>query len=311
MSNPDNNILTGELPGLVNVSAVTIPTSILTLVPPQVPSPSHVTTSSSTSTSTSTSANMDPDFHALYTALGSNPLLKTTLPVILKLASVNNYTDWLSKIIRVFNLCKVTKILTGEWTEPTIKPKDVASEQNVEAWHVLDSWIILHLNLLDSVNSQVWHLMKSHKCWTKLKKLFKLTSTTSITLHLTSIINICFNESTKFEDFMVSKCKHNQMIGELGGQSLPDSHIAILICCGLPEHLRQQVAHLMDDAITTDQLINIIRSHQQQSEIQTMQASTSDTTLYSCQNKSKKKHNLQPCKTPGCPQPNMHQTQNC
>ena len=97
---------------------------------------------------------------------------------------------------------------------------------------------------------------------------------------------------------MASKCKHNQMIGELGSQSLLDSHIAILICCRLPEHLRQQVTHLMDNAITTDQLVKIIYSYQQQSEIQTMQASTSDTALYGCQNKSKKKHNLQPCKTP-------------
>ena len=133
MSNPDNNILTGELPGLTNVSVVTLPPSISTFVPPQAPSPSHVTTSGSTSTSTSTSANMDPNFHALYTTLGFNLLLKTALPVIPKLASVNNYTDWSSKIIRVFNLCKVTKILTGEWAEPIVKPKDAASKQNAEA----------------------------------------------------------------------------------------------------------------------------------------------------------------------------------
>ena len=141
MSNPDDNVSTSELPGLVNVSAATVPPSISTLVPPRAPSPSHVTTSGSTSTSSSTSTNMDPDFHALYTALGSNPLLKTALPAIPKLAGVDNYTDWSNKIIRVFNLCKVTKILTGKWAEPTIKPKDTASEQNVEAWHALDSWI--------------------------------------------------------------------------------------------------------------------------------------------------------------------------
>ena len=146
MSNPDNNVSTGELPGLVNISAATIPPSISTLDPPRAPSPSHVTTSGSTSTSSSTSTNMDPDFHALYTALGSNLLLKTVLPAILKLAGVNNYTNWSNKIIRVFNLCKVTKILTGEWAEPTVKPKDTASEQNVEAWHALShmritSWI--------------------------------------------------------------------------------------------------------------------------------------------------------------------------
>ena len=101
---------------------------------------------------------MDPDFHALYTALDSNLLLKTMLSVIPKLAGVDNYTDWLSKIIRVLNLCKVAKILTGKWAEPTVKPKDTASEQKIEAWHTLDSLIVLYLNLSDSVNSQVQHL---------------------------------------------------------------------------------------------------------------------------------------------------------
>ena len=98
----------------------------------------------------------------------------------------------------------------------------------------------------------------SNQIWLKLKKLFKPHSNTSITLHLTSIINTCYDESVKFEEFIASKCEHNRLLRALGGESLPDSYIAILIRSGLPKHLKQTVLHILDDMISTDQLVNII-----------------------------------------------------
>ena len=92
-------------------------------------------------------------------------------------------------------------------------------------------------------------------------------------LHLTSIINVCYDKTTKFEDFVVMKSEHNQMLGELNSMSLPDSYIAIFIRSGLPDHLKQTIAHILDDKITTDQIINIIHSRQQESIIQMMQSS--------------------------------------
>ena len=144
-----------------------------------------------------------------------------------------------------------------------------------------------------------------------MKKLFKPTSTTSITLHLTLIVNVCFDESTKFKDFVASKCKHNCLLREVGGQSLLDSYIAIFIHSGLPDHLKQYVAHILDNTITAGQLVDIIHSHQQESIIQTMQSSLSDVMLFSKPNKPKKKQEHEPCCTPGCPRPTMHTTNNC
>jgi len=109
----------------------------------------------------------------------------------------------------------------------------------------------------------------------------------------------------------VNKCEHNRLLRELGGKSLPDSYIAILICSGLPEHLKQSIAHIPDNTITTDQIVNIIRSRQQESMINTMQASPSDNALLGHHKSKQKKHNFQPCKTPGCPRPSTHPTQNC
>ena len=105
----------------------------------------------------------------------------------------------------------------------------------------------------------------SHEKWNELKKLFKPTSATSITLYLTSIVNIRFDESMKFEEFMAAKHEHNRLLRELGGETLPDSYIAILIRSGLPENFKQAIAHLPDDTITTDNLVNIICSRQQES----------------------------------------------
>lgn len=318
MSNPDN-VSTGELLGLVNVSATALAPSISTLVLPRALPPSHVTppTSAMSATTASTSgssssASKAPDYQAFRSAIAADPLLKSLIAAIPKLTGAETYANWWDKLTAVLNHFGITKILTGEWTQPPVTSSDPDSEKNAAAWKALDTWIILHLNLSDSVNSQVRHLTSAHDKWTVLVGRYRPTSSTSITLHLTSIVNIRFDESTTtFEDFVASKCEHNRMIGELGGQSMPDSHVAILIRSGLPDHLKQYVAHLTDDTISTDQLVNIIRSRQQESAILTMQNSTSDTALYGHQNKSKKKRDLQPCKTPGCPRPNTHQTKNC
>jgi len=258
------------------------------------------------------SAFKTPDYGKLHKALGANSLVKSAITTIPKLTGNEDYTNWSDHVVAVLKYCGIEKILTGDWAQPPVTTNDVDSEYNAAEWTALDSWIALHLNLSDAVRSQVRHLVTSHAKWAELKKLFKPTSATSITLHLTSIVNVRFDESMKFEDFVASKCEHNRLLGELGGKSLPDSYIAILIRSGLPEHLKQTVAHIPDDTITTDQIVNIIRSRQQESMINTMQASPSDTALLGHHNKSKqKKRDFQPCKTPGCPRPSTHPTQNC
>ena len=254
---------------------------------------------------------MPTDYKKLHSALGANNLVKSAMTTIPKLTGNEDFINWSDQLIAALKYCSISKILTGEWTLPTIDPSDTNSVQNAEEWKSLDAWIALHLNLSDSVRSQVRHLATSHEKWNELKKLFKPTSATSITLHLTSIVNVRFDESTKFEDFVASKCEHNRLLGELGGQSLPDSYIAIFIRSGLPDHLKQYVAHIPDNTITTDQLVDIIRSQQQESIIQTMQASPSDIALFGKPNKPKKRQEREPCRTPGCPRPTTHATNNC
>ena len=174
-----------------------------------------------------------------------------------------------------------------------------------------DSWISLHLGLSDMVRGQVRHLLTSYEKWAELERKFKPASTTSITLHLTSIVNVRYDESTKFEDFVASKCEHNRLLGELGGTTLPDSYIAIFICSSLPDNLKQYVAHIPDDTITTDQLVNIIRSREQESIMQTMQSSSSDTALFGHRNKGKKKQDFKPCENSNCNNRTSHPTSKC
>ena len=188
---------------------------------------------------------------------------------------------------------------------------DADSERNAQQWESLNSWISLHLGLSDAVHSQVQHLQTSYEKWAELEKKFKPASTTSITLHLTSIVNVRYDESTKFEDFVASKCKHNRLLGELGGTTLPDSYIAIFIRSSLPDNLKQYVAHIPDDTITTDQLVNIICSRKQESIMQTMQASSSDTALFGHRNKGRKKQDFKPCENPNCNNWTSHPTLKC
>ena len=48
----------------------------------------------------------------------------------------------------------------------------------------------------------------------------------------------------KFEEFVATKRKHNHLLRELGGETLLDSYIVILIRSGLPENLKQAITHL-------------------------------------------------------------------
>ena len=198
------------------------------------------------------------DFAKVHTNLGANSLVKSAVTRVPMLTGEENYTNWSDQLMAVLEYCGIEKILTGDWAQPTIDANDASSEKNAQEWKALDSWIWLHFNLSDNVRSQVRHLTTSCERWNELKKLFKPTSATSITLHLTSIVNVRFDESIKFEDFVASKREHNRLLGELSGQTLPDSYIAIFIRSGLPDHLKQSVAHITDDTITTDALVNII-----------------------------------------------------
>jgi len=238
--------------------------------------------------------------------------MKSVISTICRLTGNENFALWSDSITGALRFLKIEKILTGEAPRPAVDTSDATSVKNAESWDSIDAWIIIHLNLSERPQSQVRHLRTSHERWTELNKLYKPKSTTSITLHLTSIVNVCFDESVKFEDFVATKCEHNRQLGELGGQSLPDSYVAILIRSGLPELLKRTVSHISDDEITTDQLVNIIRAHQQESMINTMQSSSSDTALLGRQNKqNQKKRNFEPCKISGCPKPETHPTQNC
>ena len=233
MSTLDETLSTGELPSLISAS-ISTQTPSPTPGPTPKPPPKHVTPKpppmpAGTSTT--------PDYAKLHVSLGANSLVKSAITTIPKLTGNEDYINWSDQAITVLKYCSIDRILTGEWVEPAVIQADKDSERNANEWKSLDAWISLHLNLSDAVCSQVRHLTTSHEKWAELKKLFKPTSATSITLHLTSIVNIRFDESMKFEDFVASKSKHNRLLGELGGKSLPDSYIAILIHSGLPENL--------------------------------------------------------------------------
>ena len=309
MSNPDDVHSSGTLPDLANLLPSTQPPSISTSIP--TVTTSLKTVMPATTSPLATSSTGSPDFVKIHSALGSNSLIRTTIATIPKLTGNEDYLHWSNKVQGALRYCKIDKILTGDWPKPIITAGDSDSQLNAEEWDSLNAWITLHLNLSEKAQSQVSHLTTSNEIWLELKKLFKPPSTTSVTLHLTSIVNLRFDESTKFEDFVAQKREHNRLLGELGGTSLPDSYIAIFIRSGLPDHLKQFVAHVADDMITTDQLVNIIRARQQESQIQIMQSTPSDIALVGQHKARPKKHDFQPCKISGFPKPETHPTKNC
>ncbi|KAF9642899.1 hypothetical protein BDM02DRAFT_3230153 [Thelephora ganbajun] len=184
MSDTDNNISSGALPPLASISATTLPPSISTLHPPAPQRAETMAPSPSNSTST------ERDYTKIHTALGSNSLIKTAIQMIPKLAGEENYVLWSSSTVAALHYCKINKILTGKWPKPNVTQNDKASQQNADDWESLNVWIMLHLNLSEQARSQVSHLTTLNDIWLELKKLFKPPPTTSITLHLTSIVNI-------------------------------------------------------------------------------------------------------------------------
>ena len=186
-------------------------------------------TGASGQTETTPTNSGTPNFTKIHTKLGTNSLVKSTLATIPRLTGTDNYVNWSDHIVNVFDYCGIDKILTGDWKLPSVTTGDADSLANAEDWKALDAWISLHLNLSDQIRSQVRQQKTSNAKWEELKKLFKPTSKTSITLHLTSIVNIRYDETTKFEDFVASKREHNRLLGELGGDSLPDVNWALFL----------------------------------------------------------------------------------
>ena len=260
MSDPDITLSSGKLPSLQPISTSTNLPSISTFTPLQQNPSRHIMTTSPAPTPAMATTAKPPDYSQLHKSLGSNNFIKSTVTIIPKLVCNKNYINWSNQVVAAFCYCGIEKIPTGEWKKPEVKATDASSEKEANDWGSLDTWITLHLNLSDPVRSQVHHLMTSFTKWEELQRLFKPISLTSITLHLTSIINICYDKSTKFEEFVATKLEHNWMLGELGGISLPNSYIAIFVHSGPPDRLKQTIAHIPDNKIMTSQIVNIIHS---------------------------------------------------
>jgi len=169
-----------------------------------------------------------PDYTKILSALGSSQLVKSSFVNVPQLSGVNNYTIWAGQLLDVMELAGVAKILTGNWTKLAVSDSDADSATNAQSW-TINKWISLNLTLTPDVRGQVLHIPTSHEKWMKLKEMFKPASSTSITLHLISIVNCTYNESTSFNTFIAKKHNHNHKLGELGGTMLPDNYIAILI----------------------------------------------------------------------------------
>ena len=188
MSGSDDSPSTSALPGLTPLSTATQPSSISTGNPENQPPTRHVTTPP-----------MPPkvasaiDFTKVHTELGANPLIKSAITRIPCLTGDENYNNWSDQLLAALKYCGIEKIITDEWAQPTVDSNDASSMKNVKEWEALDTWIWLHFNLSDSVCSQVRHLNTSCERWNELKKLFKPTSATSITLHLLSSTSVSTN----------------------------------------------------------------------------------------------------------------------
>src|SRR6266478_552626 len=314
MSGGDETISSGQLPGLVSIAISTPPSISTTAHTVDKTPPRHVTLIDPRMTGppAPTAPTTTEDFTALHKALGSNGLVRTTVNEIPTLTGAEDYLNWSNHVIGALRYCKIDKILTGEWPKPTVTPNDKDSKSNASEWDSLDAWIGLNLKLSPTVKSKVRHLKTLNEIWEELKKLFMPTSATDMTLHLISIIHSRYDETMEFDEFVTTKCEHNRLLGELGSISLPDTYIAIIVRASLPDHLKQLVSHISGDKLSTDQLITIIRSRQQESQIQTMQSSSSDTALLGRpQHQLRKKPSFEPCKTPGCRYPKTHPTTNC
>ena len=86
-------------------------------------------------------------------------------------------------MVAAFRYCGIEKILTGEWDKPEVT-SDTNTQTQANEWELLDAWIALHLNLSDSIRSQVRHLTTSFAKWQELQQLFKPVSLTSEPIQL-------------------------------------------------------------------------------------------------------------------------------
>ena len=229
-----------------------------------------------------------------------------------KLAGEDNYVNWSDQLHTALKCCGLEKFLTGEWEQPAVTAGEAASEDNLKSWNILDDWVWLQFTLAPDIFLKVSGLGSSHEKWDKLKKLYKPIPQTSITHHLNWIVNVPYDQSIKFEDFVARKCEHNRLLGEIGGHALPDSYIAILIRSGLPENLKQTVAHIPDDTIGTDQLVKTIQSRYPELPIYPMRSSPLDTAFFGpAYNGKQNRRDLPMCENPNCHRPMGHPTQNC
>ena len=137
MSVPGDFLSAGELPALVSAfsnlsfSETSFP-SISTQQPVQLPP--------TASLADRRMADPPPDYVELVKSLSANGLVKPSLNKIPDLTGDKNYLVWADRLVNVLNLCGIDKILTGEWTKPTITT-DKGSAQNAASWNMLDKWI--------------------------------------------------------------------------------------------------------------------------------------------------------------------------
>ena len=171
MNNPNNAASSGALPGLQHIPISTQPPSISTFTPSLQTSGRHVITAPTPAMPSGSSTAVvpkTPNYSKLHVALGSNSLVKSAVMTIPKLVGNKNYINWSDQVVATFCYCGVKKILTGEWGKPEVKSQDPNSKKEANKWGSLNTWIALHLNLSDSVRSQVCHLTTSFAKWEEL-----------------------------------------------------------------------------------------------------------------------------------------------
>ena len=155
MSNPDDVLSSGGLPGLQPISASVATPSISTHIASHQNPSSHVMTTTPAPVmapgNTAAATVKGPSFSKLHTALGSNSLVKSAVTTIPKLTGNENYINWSDQVVATFCYCGIEKILTGEWMKPEVITGDGDTEKEANKWGSLDTWIALHLNLSDGV----------------------------------------------------------------------------------------------------------------------------------------------------------------
>ena len=132
MSDPDDSVSSGALPGLTNVPASTLPPSISTQVPaprqPAVTTLPPVTKMAPNPNTTTSGTATAPDYAKIHSALGSNSLVRSTVATLPKFTGNENYINWSDQTLLTFKYCGIEKILTGKWAKPLVVANDADSE---------------------------------------------------------------------------------------------------------------------------------------------------------------------------------------